>query len=143
MIVLMEKNSYIEYKSRGDRCENLLPKEYLDMIRLHLRDLINDHELSMKLTDKANNSDTERGEWKIQLIMQNNCISSKNFEENRFIYSASKPIEIFMGNDANDIIDKLFDTILQRFQEARETSNERRANLFMKVLLYCIIIFRK
>ena len=143
MIVLMGKNSSIEYKSRGDRYENLLPKEYLAMIRLYLRDLINDQEPSMKLTDKANNSDTERGKWKIQLIMQNNCISSKNFEENRFIYSASKAIEIFIDNDADDIIDKLFDTILQRFQEARETSNERGANLFMKVLLYCIIIFRK
>ena len=95
------------------------------MIRPYLRDLINDHKPTMELTNKANNSDTERGEWKIQLIMQNNCISSKNFEENRFIYSASKAIEIFIDNDADDIIDKLFDTILQRFQEARETSNVR------------------
>ena len=28
-----KKNSYIEYMSRGDRYENLSPKEYLDMIR--------------------------------------------------------------------------------------------------------------
>ena len=32
------------------------------MIRPYLRDLINNHKPSMKLTDKANNSDTERGE---------------------------------------------------------------------------------
>ena len=57
--------------------------------------------------------------------MLNNCICSKNFEETRSIYSASNNIEIFMGSDTDDIIDKLFDTILQRFQEARETSNER------------------
>ena len=30
-----------------------------------------------------------------------------------------------MANDADDIIYKLFDTILQIFQEATETSNER------------------
>ena len=53
--------------------------------------------------------------------MLNNCISSKSFEETRSIYSASKPVEIFMGSNTDDIIDKLFDTILQRFQEARET----------------------
>ena len=120
-----KRNSYIEYKTRGERHENLLPKEYFDMIRPYLRDLINDHKPLMKLTDKANNSDTERGERKIRLVMQNNCISSKNFGETRFIYSASKTIEIFMANDADDIIDQLFDTILQIFQEATETSNER------------------
>ena len=45
-----KKNSYIEYKSRGDRYENLSPKEYLNMIRPYLRDLINNHEAPMKLT---------------------------------------------------------------------------------------------
>ena len=57
--------------------------------------------------------------------MLNNCISSKDFEETRSIYSVSNPINIFMGSDTEDLIDKLFDTILQKFQEARETSNER------------------
>ena len=33
-------NNYIEYTSRGDRYKNLSPKEYLDMIRPYLRDLI-------------------------------------------------------------------------------------------------------
>ena len=53
--------------------------------------------------------------------MLNNCISSKSFEETRSIYSARKPVEIFIGSNTDYIIDKLFDTILQRFQEARET----------------------
>ena len=51
-----EKNSYIEYKSRGDRYENLSLEEYLDMIRPYLRDSINDHKPSMKLTDKEMHS---------------------------------------------------------------------------------------
>ena len=62
------------------------------MIRPYLKNLINNHKPSMKLTDKANKSDTERRERKIQLVMQNNCISSKKFEETCVIYSASKPI---------------------------------------------------
>ena len=37
------RNNYIEYKSKGDRYENLSPKEYLKMIRPYLRDLINEH----------------------------------------------------------------------------------------------------
>ena len=36
-----------------------------------------------------------------------------------------KLIKIFMGSNTNDTIDKIFDTLLQRFQEAMETSNER------------------
>ena len=30
-----------------------------------------------------------------------------------------------MGGDTKDVIDKLFNTLLQRFQNAQETSNER------------------
>ena len=73
--------------------------------------MINDHKTS--------------GEWKIQLVMVNRCISSKNFEKTRSMYSASNNIEIFMGSDRDEVINILFDTMLQRFQEARETSSER------------------
>ena len=31
--------------------------------------------------------------------MQNSCISTKDFKETRTIYSASKPVETFMGTD--------------------------------------------
>ena len=71
----------------------------------------------MELNNEANDSDAERGEWKIQLVMQNNCISVKNFEDTHIIYSAPKPAEIFMGSDTKDVIDRLFDTSLERFQE--------------------------
>ena len=41
-MALQEKNNnYIEYKSKGDRYENLSPKESLNKIRPYLRDLIN------------------------------------------------------------------------------------------------------
>ena len=120
------RNNYIEYKSKGDRYENLSPKEYLNMIRPYLRDLINEHKPIDESNDESDdeNDDTDRAEWKIQLTVQNSCISTKSFEETRTIYTKSEPLEIFMGSDTNDVIDKLFHTILQKFQQAQETSND-------------------
>ena len=57
--------------------------------------------------------------------MRNNFISVKDFEDTRTIYLASKPVEIFMGSDTENIIDTLFNTILNKIQQAMETSNER------------------
>ena len=59
--------------------------------------------------------------------MQNSCISTKNFEETRTIYSASEPVEMFMGSDTEDVIDTLFNAILQRFQQAQETPNDKES----------------
>ena len=57
--------------------------------------------------------------------MQNSCISTISFEETRIIYTKSEPVEIFIGSDTEDVIDKLLNTLLQRFQHSQETSNER------------------
>ena len=55
-------NNYIEYTSKGDRYENLSPKEYLNVIRPYLRDLINEHKPRMELNNinnKNNNNNTD------------------------------------------------------------------------------------
>ena len=57
--------------------------------------------------------------------MQNSCISNKSFEETRTIYTKSEPVEIFMSSNTDGVIDRLFNTLLQRFQHAQETSNDR------------------
>ena len=57
--------------------------------------------------------------------MENNFISVNDFEDTRTICSANEPIETFMASDAENIIDTLFDTILNRIQAAMETSDER------------------
>ena len=75
--------------------------------------------------NNTNTTNSNRAEWKIQLIIKNIFISVKDFEDTRTIYSASKAVEIFMGSDTENIIDTLFDTILNKIQEAMETSNER------------------
>ena len=46
------RNNYIEYKSKGDRYENLSPKESLNKIRPYLRDLINKHKPIGESNDK-------------------------------------------------------------------------------------------
>ena len=95
------------------------------MIRPYLRDLINEHKPIDELNDESNDDDTVRAEWKIQLTTQNSCISTKSFEETCTIYTKSEPLEMFMGSDTTYAIDKLFNTLLQRFKLEQETSNDR------------------
>ena len=76
-------------------------------------------------SNSNSNNSNNRAEWKIQLMIKNNFISVKDFEDTCTIYSASKPVEIFMGSDTENIIDTLFNTVLNKIQQARETSNER------------------
>ena len=78
------RNNYIEYRSKGDKYENLSPEEYLDMIRPYLRDFINNH----KPTTESNNEEIMKKmkkimkkmieqDQKIQLVMQNNVFLLK------------------------------------------------------------------
>ena len=111
------------------------------MISPYLRDLIDEHKPIMELNNNndnnnnknnnnnnsnSNNSDhnnknnnninnsNNRAELKIQLIIKNSFISNKDFEDTHTIYSASKPVEIFMGSDTQNINDTLFNTILNK-----------------------------
>ena len=85
------------------------------MISPYLRDLINDHGPTVELHNNNNNNNNNRAEWKIQLTMQNSCISTKCFEETRTIYTKGEPVKIFMGSDTKDVINKVFNILLQRF----------------------------
>ena len=69
------------------------------MIRPYLRDIINDHKT--------------QGEWKIQLTMVINFLSSKDFDEIRTMRAKSDNIEINMSNKTDKIIKKLFESLLQ------------------------------
>ena len=58
----------MEYTSKGDRYGNLSPKEYLNVIRPYLRDLINEHKPTAEWNDNNNNNNNNnnnRAEWKI------------------------------------------------------------------------------
>ena len=93
--------------------------------------MIDEHKPIIELNNSNNNNSNSncnsnnRADWKIQLIIKNKFISVKYFEDTRTIYSASKLVEIFMGSDTKNIIDTLFNTVLNKIQQAMETSNER------------------
>ena len=111
------------------------------MIRPYLRDLINDHKTPDEVNDYDH--DTERGEWKIQLVMQNSCISTTNFEETCTIYSGSEPVEICKGSHTEDVIDTLLIQFYKDFNKCKKHQMIKEANLFLKVLNYYVIIFKK
>ena len=76
------------------------PKEYLDMI--------NDHKT--------------QSEWKIQLTMQINFISSKDSQETLTMHTKSHNVEIMIGSKTDEIIEELFEFLLQRYQDGLEES---------------------
>ena len=148
------ENHYIKYRSKWDDYKNLSPKKYLNLIRPYLRDLINEHKLTAELNDNNdnnnnnnnksnsnninnnnnnnsnNNNSNNRTEWNIQLTMHISCISTKSFQDKRTMHPKSEPVEIFMGSNTKDVIDKLFNRLLQRFQKSQETSNNRGSKFF-------------
>ena len=75
------------------------------------------------------------GEWKIQLSMKINFVSSKDYSNETRIWSDN--IEIIMGNETDDITDELFKSFLQRYPEKLEKSVKGSEFVFNSVnLLY-------
>ena len=95
------------------------------MIKPYLREIIKDHKTPKDLRVHSSNEviyhETQFGEWKIQLTMQINFISSKYSGETRTMHTKSENIEIMMGK-TNDIIEGLSESILQNYQERLEES---------------------
>ena len=85
-------------KVNGNRCKTLSVDEHLDKIRPSLKDTVND----LKKPDS----------WKIQLTITINVISSKDDnDEGRVIHSKSRNIEIMIGDEADEVIEELFDSL--------------------------------
>ena len=68
------------------------------------------------LTDMINNPKTYE-EWKSQLTVQINFISSLNTGEIRTMYLKSDNVEIMMGIKTDDVINELSGSFLKRYQE--------------------------
>ena len=86
----------MEYESRGDKDKNVSLEDYLHIIRLFSRDMINNRKT--------------HGEWKIQLTIQITFISFLNTGEFCIMNSKSDNVEIMMDIDTDDIINKLFES---------------------------------
>ena len=52
-------------------------------------------------------------------------ISTRSFKEKHTIHSKSEAVGVYMGNNSKNVIDTLFNTLLKRFQNTQETSNEK------------------
>ena len=85
-------------------------KQYLYMIMQCLGDLINDHKAIR----------TESNEWKIQLNMSVNFISSNDTGEIRTFYVWNDNEEIRSGNETNDIIKRLLKPFLTNYQNEKK-----------------------
>ena len=53
------------------------------------------------------------------------CISTRSFKDKRTTHSKSEAVEVYMGSDTKNVMNTLFNTFLQNFQRAQETSDER------------------
>ena len=118
-------NNYIQYQSKGDKGKNLSIKKYLNMIRPYLSDIINDHKTQGNWRIHSDNEIIERktqSEWKIQLIMAIHFISSKDSNETRTMDTKSNSVEIMMGSETDEIIEELFESLLQSYQTNLEES---------------------
>ena len=95
------------------------------MIRPYLVDITNDYK--------------NQSEWKIQLSAEINFISSKpDSDKTRIMHTKSNNIEIMIGSDTNEVIEKLFKSLLQRYQESLEEKMEGSEFVFdgVNVLYY-------
>ena len=112
-------SSYIKYESKGDKGKNISIKNYLSMIKPYLSDIINDHKtrglVRYHLGNKARLEETS-SEWKIQLTMAINFISSKDSDKTRTMYAKSNNVEIMMCSETDEIIEDLFKSFLQKYQ---------------------------
>ena len=104
--------SYIQYENKGDKGKNLLIKEYLNIIKPCLSDIINDHKTHCLVRYHSGNKawlEETSSEWKIQLTMATNYISSKDSDETRTMHRKSNNVEIMISSNTDEIIEDLFE----------------------------------
>ena len=100
-------------ESKGDKILTL--KEYLNLIEKYLEELIEEYKL--------------KGEWKVQLTIEVNFLSLKpGSDETRIMYTRSDNVEIMFGDDNDDVIEQLFESLLQKYEE--NLQNKMRGSEF-------------
>ena len=90
-------SSYIQYESKRDKGKTLSIKEYLNKIKPYLSDIINDHKTRGLVRYHSGNKawvEETSSEWKIQLTMAINFISSKYSDETRAMHTKSNYDEL-------------------------------------------------
>ena len=117
--------NYIQYESRGDKGKNLSIKKYLNMIRSYLIDIIDDHKTSDLIRYPFGNKtwvEQTPSEWKIHITIAINFVSSKDSGETRIMHTKSNDVEIMVGSETDEVIEELFESLLQSYQKKLEDS---------------------
>ena len=99
--------SYKCYESRGDKDKKISIEQYFDMIKPYLVDLINENKAI----------ETSPNEWKIQINMHINFVSSNDTGEIRTVFVWSDNEEIRLGNETDDIVKRLINSFLNNYQK--------------------------
>ena len=76
-----------------------------------------------------------QGEWKIQLTIAINFLSSKDNNEKRNMHSKSNNKKVMIGNETNEIIQELFDSLLQKYQKGLDELVKGNEFAFNSVVL--------
>ena len=100
-------NNYIEYQSNGDKDKTISIEEYLDATKPYLSNMKNNH---------------NQGEWKIQLSLIVNFVPF----ETRIMYTDSDNIDIMIGSETDEIIEKLFESLLEIYQKWIRRKDEKK-----------------
>lgn len=74
-----------------------------------------------------------------QLNDRNNFMSSIDTSKTHTIRSKSDNIETIIGNETNETIQELFGCFQKDIQQAKYKIQQKDANLFLILLIYCII----
>ena len=93
------------------------------MIRPYLSNIINNHKT--------------QGEWKVQLIMASNFMSSKDSDETHIMHTKSNNIKIMIGNGTDEINRGLFESLLQKYQKGLEESTRGSEFVFDSIDILC------
>ena len=79
----------------------------------------------------------------LKLTIAINFTSSKDSDETRTMHAKSNNVEIMIGSETDEVIEELFKSFLQNYHEGLEESMRGSVNLFLIVLMHCIIILIK
>ena len=104
--------------------KNLSVKKYLTRIKPYLSDIIINYKTQGTWRIYSCNEKIEhktQSEWKIQLTMAINFISSKlDSDETRIMHPKSDNIEIIMGSETEEVIEELFKSLRQKYQKNKK-----------------------
>ena len=97
--------NYIQHESKGDKGKNLSIKKYLNIIKPYLINIISEHKTHGLVRYHSGNKswlEETSSEWKIQLTMAINFISSKDSDKTRTMQRKSDDVEIMIGSETDE-----------------------------------------